>query len=71
MKKICFKKEFTSPIFGDVWLGRIVECKEKIADQMIDRGYAYEVDEVNRVSDINRSEEPSADSPKRRGRPSK
>lgn len=38
--RIKFIKDFTSPVFGNVWPTREVVCAKNVAQKMIDLGYA-------------------------------
>ena len=39
-----FKEEFTSPVLGYVWIGRVAAVERKHAKRLIDGGYADEYD---------------------------
>ena len=40
MKKITFNRNFTSPVFGNVWIGRTIEVKPKDAEKYVNMGWA-------------------------------
>lgn len=46
MQKIKFLKNFSSPVFGNVWMGRVVSLKSKEAQKYINMDWAELVEEA-------------------------
>lgn len=82
MVKIIFKKEFTSPSLGNVWIGRTMKVKRDRAMELVSLGYA-ELDEkksaqpiaidLTQIDEIEETEgevlpEVETPTPRRRGR---
>ncbi|MEO0375587.1 MAG: hypothetical protein AAF329_13370 [Cyanobacteria bacterium P01_A01_bin.17] len=40
VKEIVFTKEFTSPVFGNVYIGKEVKAKQKEAEKLVENGFA-------------------------------
>ena len=47
MKKIRFTNNFSSPVYGNVWIGRELGVKPKEAEKYINMGWAEYVETVN------------------------
>ena len=47
MKKIKFTKNFSSPVYGNVWIGRELNVKPKEAEKYANMGWAEYVETIN------------------------
>lgn len=68
MKKIKFTKQFSSPVLGNVWIGRTLECKDY--DKYINSGLAELIVE-QKEKPVVKAKENVVNKPKRSKKPSK
>lgn len=47
MKQIKFTKNFSSPVYGNVWIGRELNVKPKEAEKYTNMGWAEYVETIN------------------------